>query len=135
MKRQSPLQIWFVDDLHANLAAWLGSFEPELRSRHQFRCFASVETLFEALDAGELPDVLFIDYYIGPRFGHEVIAYFKGWQQRPVLVAHSSMPEANQVMLNQGADLMLEKTPGTAVTASIMALIRSEADLYQLAGF
>lgn len=128
------LRIWFVDDLHDNLTCWLGSFPAELKQSHEFRCFDSVGSLFKVLDTGHWPDVLFIDYFIGPRFGHEVIAYFAQLPVRPVLVAHSSMAKANQAMLDQGADLALEKVPGQSATASIQALIRSEADLLRLAG-
>ena len=126
------LDIWFVDDMTQNHWTWFNSFSEELKSRHRFEVFATVEALFAVLDAGQFPDILFIDYYIGSRFGHEVVAYFTGRPQRPFLIAHSSMGKANQIMLQQGADIMLSKTPGSHVTESILEKIQSESDLFQL---
>ncbi|MEZ0373037.1 MAG: hypothetical protein ACAI44_28360 [Candidatus Sericytochromatia bacterium] len=128
------LKIWFVDDMPTNHRQWLNSFSAELRQKHSFRVFSQVESLFETLDSGLIPDVLFVDFFIGPRFGHEVIAYFADKSPRPLLIAHSSMLRANQAMLKQGADLMLEKINGGEFSESIVRLIRSEQDLYRLLG-
>lgn len=126
------LDIWFIDDMTQNHWTWFNSFSEELKSRHRFEVFATVESLFAVLDTGQFPDILFIDYYIGSRFGHEVVAYFVGMLQRPFLIAHSSMSKANQVMLQQGADMMLSKNPGSHVTESILERIQSETDLFHL---
>lgn len=123
------LNIWFVDDLESNRKMWLNSFPPDLLEKHAFRTFPSTVALFEAAESEVLPHILFIDYYIGQDFGHEVVAYFLKTEPRPFLVAHSSAFAANQAMVRQGADIMLEKKPGKAFTASIRQQIRDEADL------
>lgn len=128
------LKVWFIDDLQINQLQWLNSFAPQLREQHSFEVFTHVEELFETLDTGRWPDILFVDYFIGKRYGHEVIAYFQDYHQRPFLIAHSSMSKANQAMLEQGADLMLEKINNVAITQSIAELIQTEQDLYQLLG-
>ena len=124
------LKIWFVDDMKSNQEMWLNSFSPALRKNHAFRTFSTLAQLFAAAQK-ELPDILFIDYYIGEDFGHEVVSFFLETQPRPFLVAHSSAFAANQAMVRQGADLMLEKKPGKPVTESIVRAVTSEADLYR----
>ena len=123
------LRIWFVDDLESNRRMWLNSFPPEILEKHALRTFPSVKSLFDAAASEALPHVLFIDYYIGEDFGHEVVEYFLKVAPRPFLVAHSSAFAANQAMVQQGANIMLEKKPGKAFTASIRQHIRSEDDL------
>lgn len=123
------LSIWFVDDLESNRKMWLNSFPPDIFEKHDFRTFSSVAALFHAVESEPPPHILFIDYYIGEDFGHEVVAYFLNIEPRPFLVAHSSAFAANQAMVHQGADIMLEKKPGKAFTTSIRQHIRTEADL------
>lgn len=130
MKR--ALKISFVDDMPENLQAWLRSFPETLHRHHQFSTFLSVEAVIAAFESGHRPDILFVDYYIGKRFGHEVVDYFLKQGNRPLLIAHSSMERANQVMLRQGADLSLAKVPGAPFTDSIVELIRTETDLFEL---
>lgn len=127
-----PLKIWFVDDLPENRRAWLDCFSPELRAQHRFDMFATVEDLFAAFEI-EMPDILFIDYFIGPRYGHEVLAYFDGRAgASPVLIAHSSDARANRGMLKIGADLSVAKIKGAAYRRIMLELIRSEEDLFAL---
>lgn len=126
------LKIWFVDDLPENRLAWLACFSPELRARHSFAMFATVEELFAAFESG-MPDILFIDYFIGPRYGHEVLTYFDGRAGvSPVLIAHSSDARANRGMLKIGADLSLAKVKGAAYRRIMLELIRGEEDLFAL---
>lgn len=135
MKPAQSLKIWFVDDLAVNRTAWLESFATGLRTNHEFAVFATVEALFEVLDAGQWPDILFIDYFIGPRYGHEVLDYFRRAKgRRPVLIAHSSDDRANQGMLREGADLTIDKLRGAAYRRAIKAVLASEADLQALIG-
>lgn len=126
------LQIWFVDDMANNRHTWLMSFPKDLKNSHDFQTFDTVEQLFAAFHTGLMPDILFIDYYIGDRRGHEVVDYFRNHTQRPLLIAHSSMLDANRVMLSRGADLIFEKKPGDTITRSISENIQSEEDLFFL---
>jgi CheY-like chemotaxis protein len=123
------LSVWFVDDLESNRKMWLNSFPPDILEKHALRTFSSVAALFKAAQSEALPHVLFIDYYIGKDFGHEVVDYFLNTDPRPFLVAHSSAFAANRAMVQQGADIMLEKKPGRDFTASIRQHLRDESDL------
>lgn len=126
------LKVWFIDDQHDNLRCWLNSFPEAVRSAHDFAVFDNVPTLFSQLDAGEWPDILFIDYYIGEHSGQDVVTYFEVHPQRPFLIAHSSMARANEYMLSLGADMMLSKVPGASYTLSIVDRIHSDQDLFRL---
>jgi len=123
------LKIWFVDDMKSNQVMWKESFPAEVLQNNQFRVFSTVQSLFSVADAGELPDILFIDYYIGDDFGHEVVDYFLKCRPKPFLVAHSSAFAANQAMVKQGADIMLEKKPGKPYTVSIAKAVKNQSDL------
>lgn len=125
-------RIWFVDDLAKNRRAWLRSFSPELQDAHEFLTFETVDDLFAVLDGGEWPDILFIDYFIGLRYGHEVVAYFDGLSPRPLLIGHSSMERANLKMVELGADLFFEKNPDAPWNEVLAKQIRSTADLERL---
>ena len=122
------MKIWFVDDLASNRQMWLNSFPEEVKAQNQWRTFPGVPDLLAAAQE-DMPDVLFIDYYIGDHFGHEVVEHFLKCQPRPFLIAHSSAFAANRAMVQQGADLMLEKKPGRAFTRSIAEAISCQADL------
>lgn len=124
------LKIWFVDDLKSNHQMWLNSFSEDMKKTHQFKTFASMSALFQAAES-ELPDILFVDYYIGDDFGHEVIAHFLNTEPRPFLVAYSSAFAANQAMLKQGADLSLEKKPGKPLSESVVRAVSSEDDFFR----
>lgn len=126
------LKIWFVDDMENNRQSWLRSFPQQIHSFHELKTFDTVEKLFSDFEKGQYPDILFIDYYIGHRRGHEVVDYFQNKSDRPLLIAHSSMLDANKVMLSRGADLYFEKKPGSHQTHSIIEQIQSEEDLFSL---
>ncbi|MGV3526297.1 MAG: hypothetical protein ACO1RX_18910 [Candidatus Sericytochromatia bacterium] len=129
------MDIWFVDDLPENHATWLNSFPADVFQQHSLRCFDTVEALFAAVEGERSPDILFVDYFIGPRIGSEVISWFLDRPERPLLIAHSSQASANRTMLKEGADLSLEKMPGAVSTASIRRQIQSEADLTRILAY
>lgn len=128
------MKIWFVDDLAGNRKAWLNSFSSELKEKHSFHTFESVESLFAVFEINSFPDILFVDYYLEHRRGSEVLAYFKNTprEQRPLLIAHSSMSDANLKMLGEGADLAFEKRTTQGVIPAIVEAIRSEKDLLEI---
>ena len=126
------MKIWFVDDIADNRHAWHLSFHDELREAHQFESFDSVDSLFDALNTQVWPDILFIDFYIGPRFGHEVISYFQDLKQRPCLIAYSSQGSANRAMLAQGADLSYQKITGATPNQILFNEIQNSDDLQRL---
>ena len=92
------MHVWFVDDRAENRETWLASFPPSVCMACALRVFKSVPEFLAALDTGDWPDVVFVDFFIDGRYGIEVIERLKqGVLPDPVLVAHSSMPEANRL--------------------------------------
>ena len=89
--------------------------------------------LFAALDAGERPDVMFIDYFMGPYTGMDVVERFlRDGADLPLLIAHSSVPRVNRGMVQRGAHLMMEKVPGSGRTRSIVDAIQDVEDIERL---
>ena len=127
----APLSIWFVDDLSENRKTWLNSFPEVLRLSHDFQTYASLDLLFSAFKQ-TIPDILFLDFFIAEKHGHEVLDYFAPQPERPLLIAHSSSLRANQALIKAGADLCFEKLKGVEKTPAIVAQIRSEEDLEAL---
>ncbi len=123
------LKIWFVDDMESNQKMWIRSFPQDVIAQNEWRVFSTLQALLNAVEDGESPDILFIDYYIGDDFGHEVVDFFLKRSPRPFLIAHSSAFAANQAMVQQGADIMLEKKPGRSYTESIRRAVKSQQDL------
>lgn len=127
------MNVWFVDDKADNRATWLASFPLEVREACALRVFASVPEFLAALEAGDRPEVMFVDFFIHDHHGLEVIERLKvGDLPVPLLIAHSSMAEANNGMLRAGAHLALEKARGVARTRSIVESIGSLEDLRRL---
>ena len=89
------MKLWFVDDHPENLRTWANSFPQSVREACEFETFSTLDELLERLTSGDLPDVLFLDFYLGERRGVEIVHWFAGREARPVLIAHSSMTSAN----------------------------------------
>lgn len=78
---------------------------------------------------GNLPDILFLDFFIGEFLGIEVIRWFENKAVRPVLIAHSSMKEASVGMVREGADFYLEKIKNRTYTESIRTAFQTIDDV------
>jgi len=113
------MQLWFVDDNPRNHETWVSSFSEEIKGSCELRSFLTIDELFAELSSGILPDLLFVDFFVGERLGTEVIKWFAGRNSRPVLIAHSSMEQANTGMVAAGADFHLQNVKGAPFTASI----------------
>jgi CheY-like chemotaxis protein len=103
------MKLWFVDDHPENLRTWANSFPLSVREACEFETFSTLDELLDRLTSGDLPDILFLDFYLGKRRGVEIVHWFAGRQARPVLIAHSSMTSANHRMVSEGADFYLDK--------------------------
>ena len=68
------MHVWFVDDRPENRATWLESFPPDVREACTLRVFDSVPAIFAALEEGDWPDVVFVDFFLGGHYGIEVNA-------------------------------------------------------------
>ncbi len=127
------MNVWFVDDQAQNRATWLASFPRAVRQACALRVFASVPDLMAALEAGNRPDVVFIDFFLDGHYGLEVVERFlAGDMPVPLMIAHSSLAEANEGLLRAGAHLAMEKVRGVARTRSITEAIRSVEDIQRL---
>ena len=127
------MDVWFVDDRAENRATWLASFPPAVREACTLRVFGTVPEILGALEAGEWPDVVFVDFFIGGHYGLEVVErLIAGEAPVPLIIAHSSMREANAGLLRAGAHLAMEKVRGAAKTRSIVEAFGSPEDLRQL---
>lgn len=123
------MKLWFVDDKRDNHETWANSFSQSVKASCELRCFCSVAELFEEFASGNLPDILFLDFFIGESLGVEVIRWFDGRKFRPVLIAHSSMEQANAGMVHEGADFSLEKVKNRPYTESVRAVFRTIEDV------
>ena len=123
------MKLWFVDDKQENHETWSNSFVEPLKHACEFRSFSSLATLFDEFESGSFPDILFLDFFIGERLGVEVIRWFQSRDCRPVLIAHSSMDQANEGMVTEGADFSLEKIKNRPHTESIMRAFKSIEDI------
>ena len=115
------MQIWFVDDRLENHDTWLASFPDDVQAACTLRTFESVPALFQVLDAGERPDVLFVDFFLRGHTGEEVLdRVLHDGGAVPLLIAHSSLDRANVAMVHLGAHLALAKHKGRRRTQSIV---------------
>ena len=123
------MKLWFVDDKPANHETWSNSFGAPIKHACELRSFFCVDKLIDELDGGDVPDILFLDFFIGERLGIDVIRWFEGKDARPVLIAHSSMNEANEGMVAEGADFCLEKIKNRTHTNSITSVFKDIEDV------
>ena len=119
------MKLWFVDDRPENHATWRNSFSSDINSSCDLRVFLSIDELLDVLSGGQLPDMLFLDFFVSGRLGSEVIKWFEDQPVRPLLIAHSSMELANIGMVEAGADFYLEKVKGRSYTESIRATFQT----------
>jgi len=123
------MKLWFVDDKRDNHETWSNSFPEPLIASCELRFFLSVPELIDEFENGNVPDILFLDFFIGEGLGIEVIKWFENKLVRPVLIAHSSMKEANVGMVCEGADFYLDKIKNKPVTESIRTAFQTMDDV------
>ena len=105
-------RIWFLDDKQDDRDAWVKGFGAEIRAHCELKSFDNWPDLRYEFENKTYPDVLFLDFFIGDHYGHEIIEWIDVHcpnDQRPVIVAHSSMEAANIGMCEKGANCRLEK--------------------------
>jgi hypothetical protein len=123
------MKLWFVDDKRDNHDTWSNSFPEPIKASCELRSFFSVSELTDEFENGNVPHILFLDFFIGESLGIEVIRWFENKAVRPVLIAHSSMKEASIGMVSEGADFYLEKIKNRPHTESIRATFQSIDDI------
>ena len=123
------MKLWFVDDKPKNHETWFCSFSEGIKASCEIRTFLTIDELFGEFSSGILPDVLFVDFFVGERLGTEVIKWFANRNMRPVLIAHSSMEQANTGMVAAGADFPIEKIKDMPFTSAIRKALSNLDDL------
>ncbi len=129
------LRVWLIDDESANGRAWLDGFSSEIHDECDLRVFVDWPTLRMEMERNVYPHILFLDFFIGGHYGSEVLTWLDSNcapRRRPVIVAHSSLADANAGMRELGADCSLPKRKGERVSASIASCFKSVADLEYL---
>ena len=123
------MKLWFVDDKRDNHDTWSNRFPEPIKASCELRSFLSVSELTDEFANGNVPDILFLDFFIGESLGIEVIRWFENKAVRPVLIAHSSMKEASVGMVREGADFYLEKIKNRPHTESIRTTFQTIDDI------
>ena len=123
------MKLWFVDDKQENHNIWARSFTDPIKTVCLLRSFYSVDSIVTAFEKGDVPDILFVDFFVGQRYGIDVIRWFDKKQSRPVLIAHSSLQQANDAMVENGADFALAKIKGVHQTESIVRVFKTIDDI------
>ena len=104
-----------------------------MRQASTLRTFASVPEILSAFDAGDWPDVLFVDFYLEDFTGLDVVErVLADTRKTPLLIAHSTLAPANAQLLAAGAHLTLEKRRHMPRTMSIVETLRTPADVERL---
>lgn len=133
-----PLHLWLIDDKPANIAMIEASFPPDVLAVIRIRSFlraADAMVAFEsalAHDRASLPDFILLDYFLDGVYGHELLdrmleRYAATDTPRGVIVAHSSMAEASQLLEQHGADCTLPKVKGLPRSEAVAWAFRSVA--------
>ena len=131
-----PLHLWLIDDKPANIEMIEASFPPAVRAVICMRSFlraADAVDVFEsalARDRTSLPDFILLDYFLDGVYGHELLdrmleRYAATGVPRAVVIAHSSMAEASQVLEHHGADCTLPKVKGLPRSDAVAWAFRS----------
>ncbi len=139
----TPFRLWILDDRPENSGMVLRSIPPESRALMEIECFVQAQACLDAFalrlrtSPATLPDCLLLDFFLDRTYGHKVLDTLRQLQRSAggpllVVVAHSSMAEANRLLLKHGADFSLEKRKGQPTSPPIAALFRSPAALQWL---
>lgn len=123
------MKLWFVDDKQDNHETWFNSFPDTIIEACELRSFLSVSEAMDEFARGNVPDILFLDFFIRDALGIRIIEWFRNQDNRPVLIAHSSMEEANLGIIREGADFHMEKLKNRPHTNSIRSAFRSIEDV------
>jgi CheY-like chemotaxis protein len=135
--------VWVVDDLDANHAlvsrslpvGWETACELVLH-RSGAEALADVALGLDG-DPGRLPDVIFMDFFLGDDYGHLVTkklreAFAARGLTGPFVVGHSSSPPASLEIVRAGGDVAIEKDRHAPVSRGVQKLF---PDLAALAGY
>lgn len=135
--------LWVVDDLEANHALVRRSMPAGFEAVCELVSHSSAEDALLHVEVGldadpeRLPDVIFMDFFLGDAYGNEVTKEIRKRFQAhklagPFIVGHSSAPPASLEIVKCGGDVAIEKDRHAAVSPGIQKLF---PDLDTLKGF
>ncbi len=119
----AEFRVWVLDDNPANLRMIERSFPAAVGTALEVWSFVDAEDFlatFDALcrtDPGRLPDFILLDFFLGRMYGSQVLDHLLTTYRREpippaVIVAHSSMAEVSDSLVQAGADFALPKQKG-----------------------
>jgi CheY-like chemotaxis protein len=128
--------IWIIDDRPENIAMIEASFAAEVRQASQIRSFGQAQVALATwadlltVQPNLLPDVILLDFFLDRTYGHHVLdqllaGYRRTGRTPAVIIAHSSMAEANALLIKHGADFSLPKIKGREHSAAVAQAFRS----------
>lgn len=126
--------VWVVDDLDANHALVRRSLPPGFEAVCELVAIFSAEeallhidVALSALEEELLPDVIFMDFFLGDSYGNEVTKAIRRIfatkrLQGPYIVGHSSSPPASLEIVRAGGDVAIEKDRHASVSPGVRKL-------------
>jgi CheY-like chemotaxis protein len=129
-------QLWVLDDNAANLAMIERSLPDPVRSSINVRFFDDAKAFLSAFEQccrspqESPPDFVLLDFFLGYTYGSAVLDCMSRTAEEvgavpPVIIAHSSMPEASSSLVERGADFALAKEKGQPTSPPITATFAS----------
>ncbi|MEI8165041.1 MAG: hypothetical protein WCG26_01645 [Chloroflexales bacterium] len=136
MDTRVEFRIWVIDDTPANLTMIERSFPPAVQASSEIRSFLKAREALAHFDAlvgtapEQLPDFILLDYFLDRMYGHQLLDHFleqyRASEHPPaVIIAHSSMDEANLMLVERGADCALEKRKDSPESSAVARAFRS----------
>jgi CheY-like chemotaxis protein len=129
-------RIWVIDDMLANVTMIERSFPPAVQASSEIRSFLKAREALAHFDTlistapEQLPDFILLDFFLDHMYGHQLLDHFleqyrASGQPPAVIIAHSSMAEANTMLVERGADCALEKYKGSPESSTVARAFRS----------
>ena len=133
---EPTLYIWVIDDNPENIAMIERSFPPPIQTSHALQSFLQARAALAHFDLlmttapERLPDFILLDYFLDRMYGHEVLdhlleRYRTSGLPRAIIIAHSSLAQANALLVERGADCALEKIKGQAQSQAVAFAFRT----------
>ncbi len=137
--------VWVVDDLPANHALVRRSLPAGFEAVCDLVSVGSGEEALLHVEVGldadpdRLPDVIFMDFFLGDGYGNEVTqkiraAFGARRLAGPYIVGHSSSPPASLEIVRAGGDVAIEKDRHAAFSAGVRKIFPDLAALEDYAG-
>lgn len=142
----SATVIWVIDDAPANHRLVERSLPPNDGSYELITYLCGQEALTELEvylsdfeGAPHLPDVIFMDYYLGESNGGQITVtlrkLFDEYKlQGPYIIGHSSMYSCSEVIKTLGGDIAITKNPRKEKSRDIVSLFPDLASISLFAG-